>query len=187
MLPVVDGFFTAETEAVTIGRLDVVLCGIGLFVGFVACVDSGRFDVVVVVELWTVVDLCVELCVVVGLGFAWTVVVDVVVVLSVVLCVVLGTAGVVVVRRDAFFVVVTGTYSGVGDVNVVSADFEVWKLFKFWSWNFVRRSRDLNSWENNALDHFLREQRFLDQLSSGFCKYSSIPENECEIHKHEWK
>lgn len=33
-----------SVDAVMIGRLDVVFCGIGLAVGFVFCVSSGRFE-----------------------------------------------------------------------------------------------------------------------------------------------
>lgn len=33
-----------SVDVVTIGRLDVAFCGIGLVVGFVVCVVSGRFD-----------------------------------------------------------------------------------------------------------------------------------------------
>lgn len=66
-----------------IGRLDVGFCGIGLAVGFVVCVCSGRFDRgaevvgVCFVGLWTLVAFCVVLNVDAGRGFVCCVLVAV--------------------------------------------------------------------------------------------------------------
>lgn len=95
--------------------MDVIFCGIGLTVGFVVCVGSGRFDkgaevvVLCFVGLWTLVAFCVVLNVDAGRGFVCSVLVAVLDVCA---------DWVVVFGTEVVFV---GTVVFVGDVVFVGA------------------------------------------------------------------